>query len=1527
MKTFGVGGLATQQRVKHAVLVLLFAAILFKVPHALAEPRSELPPWPEQTLGIWGFNEALTPYAPTRVAVGAESAQTVESWSGYSLTRNWQAVTPVAVPVTDSHGGKPNFTTAQGTIRVWFCPDWSSASLEGKGPGGYARLIELVGLSGKEPETFYSLYLNPEGTAIYLSGQGVGGPTDFLKAEVNWTAGQWHLLALNYDGKQTSLSIDAVTVANGAGMPNVPAWKKDALALLIGSDIAAGNAAQGQFDELCTFDDPQSPDDLRFYWRGMYRTVAMGPLGTPAEEQLKMQSWNEQLAMTTMESGYELPPFPEEGDTNSTGGGTYEWTPTVYPSNALWLEITSVTNDVANIIIHGTIPYVWYELLSKEDLTNDTWQSESPLWPGAEGQDWTPATVPVGTRTNHLFLWAKSWVDEDGNGIPDWWEQQYLGAVGVDPYGDPDGDGWGNFQEYQNATSPTGFNTPPAPQGFAVELSTNGASSKLTWAEATGNVTNYVIERSFDSSTIEVPAGTTSYTDTSSLLPTGLFFSGNEPAYRIQAQYAGGVSAQTDWTSDTRSRAPQAELVGSEDGYATVVGAIPPTAVALRVGYWSQQVYEPPVSVAEWDIPVANITNNTVLWTSNMVASSYQSRYARWISTNNVPSAARLQVDAVPSFFWDGRAALLENLRFLLRSGNKQIPFNYVSGGPYSDWPTDNFPDYAYAGFHLFDYFPSIPGAYLDEFKPFRFNTLYRNFVFAETNAYSSGFLATGVGSFSSDSLSLDSPSAYEFSAPSSPMTIPTMLATNETRWTYFIPESAEGDLGLIGISTNGGNWTLGSNERNLYGLRYLSAKYACSTNGGFDLFVTTLGAGGSMPTNDVGYFYPEAEQPILQNVGYYFCRPYIDLFPGHDTFSPTNTTSMMFAGVGQPTEVAGYAKLAIANGYTNKVAYLGQYFDKAFAADGSGNRSTNTTGFLSPYGQFVPIEPGKTFLTTKPDGVSTNVGECVVHAIKLQLDVNHDGVMQTSWTSPDNTSSQKPFVFWVNNDWDVNDLELGGKDVNPQGATWPDNFIGPTIRSSRDLEDFARLWILGLPALHPTNGYTLTLSWRNVFGAPAIRLFRAYETNGGTGYLQDTNIAAIQAQPSLGFLTNAFGDALGLTITEARPFTFPTNYFTIEGTNAYFLFEGAGVGKGELVLTIYQGATAVAETSAFLDLKDVKDLYEQVRIDGVTDWTPNTDLSYFKEDKHLASTPEEDKSLVLFVHGWRMGQWDYYNFSESMFKRLYWQGYHGRFAALRWRTLSKDDFTLPLLDLFTYNKSEFRAFVSGNGISDYLTHLRQRFPDYHIGVCAHSMGNIAMMEALKLQEAAGVTNIDNFVLMQAAVPAHCYDSSLPDYGPFTTAEASHHTPDAYRGYPGGINAAVRNSIVNFFNTNDFALATGVAYVPLVGDIPVSWEANQINYKPDLDLGYTSDGTNAYKNFDLVTDSRQIMSFAARPRSKAVGALPGVGGVITGGQVDLKGNFGFDTDKSEHSAQFNWNIQRTWGFYSQLISSLFPQQP
>jgi pimeloyl-ACP methyl ester carboxylesterase len=239
---------------------------------------------------------------------------------------------------------------------------------------------------------------------------------------------------------------------------------------------------------------------------------------------------------------------------------------------------------------------------------------------------------------------------------------------------------------------------------------------------------------------------------------------------------------------------------------------------------------------------------------------------------------------------------------------------------------------------------------------------------------------------------------------------------------------------------------------------------------------------------------------------------------------------------------------------------------------------------------------------------------------------------------------------------------------------------------------------------------------------------------------------------------------------------------------------------------------------------------------------------STFQVDHYLQPDSTEANQLILFIHGWRMTQFDYGDFSDTMFKRLYWSGYQGKFAALRWPTRSADT-DGSLLQFFTYDRSEFIAFDSGLGTSAYLDNLASRYTNYDIGVTAHSMGNIVMMEALKDQLAEGHSVVDNYVLMQGAVPAHCYDtSSALNYSRFTTI--SNQTPDTYRGYPGAINNAIQGSMVNFFNTNDYALATGIIDLGALGTMQVNWEENEadtkpFNFQPFVQYGWN--GTTAFQ--------------------------------------------------------------------------------
>ncbi len=258
--------------------------------------------------------------------------------------------------------------------------------------------------------------------------------------------------------------------------------------------------------------------------------------------------------------------------------------------------------------------------------------------------------------------------------------------------------------------------------------------------------------------------------------------------------------------------------------------------------------------------------------------------------------------------------------------------------------------------------------------------------------------------------------------------------------------------------------------------------------------------------------------------------------------------------------------------------------------------------------------------------------------------------------------------------------------------------------------------------------------------------------------------------------------------------------------------------------MQVKKGDQVISESSVFLDLKNIKDMYERATLDDGTDEPLSLVNPNDPQNNTVPTDPNEAHQIVVFVHGWNMSQWEWKNFSETMFKRLWYQGYKGRFATLRWPTKT---------DAFSYNTSEFIAFKSGLGVSRYLNKLRDCFPSYSVNVAAHSMGNIVMGQALKEQLAGGFTVVNNYVAMQGAVPAQCYDVNAPTLEMLVTKEQINPTPNTYTSYMGTVRSAITGNIVNFYNPDDFALVGGT-----VLGINTNWQDNQRDTKPDTGFGY-----------------------------------------------------------------------------------------
>jgi hypothetical protein len=1263
------------------------------------------------------------------------------------------------------------------------------------------------------------------------------------------------------------------------------------------------------------------------------------------------------------------------------GAEGQNWTPTQVPSygrrvlffwaqvgivtpQRIWLEARGISNGCLNAVLHGTSEGT-YSILSTTDLpsTNDwsCWTVETNFL-AATGEYWTAVSIPLAGRPK-LFLAARSWLSSTGSGIPDWWLLQYLGHTDVDPYSlCPSNDGWTILQAYENGWNPNLFYTPPPPQNVNARLDSTGTNLTITWTSGGGPVTNYVIQQGQFSDTHGwsfSPAGqvaATTFSFSTSLTPFTPDFLLPNWAFRVRAYFANGAFAdsQPSQLFSAALSSGMAVVRGPASELYLVVGSVPPDLSSVRV-YW--QLWDDAQQAEVFhslDLAPASLVNGaTRLPLEQMTGyTPFDWLDAQCIGTNGARGAVA-ELYPYPSPYGEGdwagspalnfvdcRPHLKQNLRFLLQSATIHQPFSYGPGGPDDcigspatvGVPETTFArpassaDYEYSGFRLFS--SNLNYSFMQPFRPVQENFLWRNLAYAPADFDSSGNWKNGVASCTwDDSVFLGlrvlcSPQ-YQFTGTNS-NSLP--LALDLTSYPYLYarrvynlgPPQYSNDLAEIGILVDGTSYSVPSGLHNVFGLPLDSVLVHPDGGGDFVLNAgdTSVPAAAYYISED---YFCHFGLPALQTVDYYFASqtpcfnylwdPFTDTgpaptLPGSPTFSVANTSPLLITGLGQPITVSGWAKQAITNGYAGKYAYLEQYFDKAYTIDANGNTTTNEAGLLSPYGEFFPMQPGPAALVTMPDIETGQRGTGVVSVIKLQLDVNHDGQIDLSFSGPDNTSQARPFVFWINNDADVF-ASTGGEDRNyPDSlADYRELFIG----SSRDLEDFARLWVCGVPAL--TNaGYQATLSWDSVSsGAPVVKLFRCAETNGGIGYL--TNMAIATLQTARGTIGEAPSCAIGV-VSPSHPLTLSASLFT-NAVNKYFLFEGCTNGTGRLVLTISQNGQIIAQTGAWLDLHDVKDFYERAIITNIITGTISSNWSSTIQTVQYPTSSDlgDDTNIIVLVHGFFVGDWDWLSSSETVFKRLYWAGFQGRFATVKWPCKTGD----PLL----FDLSELAAYKASAGLTAYLNQLRSRLPANRLNILAHSQGNPIVSEAIEDHGAP----FDTYILSQGAIPASCYDVNAPTDATLLSKEVPpRRTPDWQpMGYH-GVFTNLTGRVVNYFNTNDFLLATGKKF-----GAPANWEFNQ-GLKPDDDFG--SDGTNVWEYVTGVpnmpiTDPEMSRAFVARSRTKAVGALSGLGGVVSA-SVDLHAQFGFDKAFGDHSAQWTWPIQTSRPYYLQVLDSIKP---
>jgi hypothetical protein len=1063
--------------------------------------------------------------------------------------------------------------------------------------------------------------------------------------------------------------------------------------------------------------------------------------------------------------------------------------PPNYGSN-IWIQCQGIISNSFLGMVSNTAPDIQYEVESASDLLQTNWNFEEWIY-GSETTNWTPFSVNIAGRTNStLFFRILSWQDSYDMGIPDWWQIEYFGTNGIDPYADPAGDGYSNLYKYQNGLNPFVFYQPPIPTAGVEALAGNNGVT-ISWDPAQGNVLYYTIYRN-GSSIATVSSNQFSYTDYSANIDLTDPNDSDFPSYEVTANYSGGPNYGV-YISVTNPRyAITTDIVRGNNGQAILlVPNIPSGVTAIRVyafpqgadypdDYFDELSYlqpinnfNPTVSSNYFDVPVSDFTTNGQYVIPASLLSpynTYSNLSCRALGPNgtfgpdNIASMENyLPADVeIPPLvpFVDGTEQMKENLAFALEAADENGPFAFGVGG--YEAPDYIFPaNYAYAGFYFpFDFGnPQYNSTFLDPFKPFEDNYFLRNFVYASTNLNSDGSLESDVYYDSSQSPPIQVYMPYPFYYPSlfsfpeydyvttgNTNDLQPQMSATDDQWMFTGYEPNSPGQGNIGISESGTNLYLNSGQYNIFGLEYQSAFQLFNSNG-VALYTNTLIAGGSGVPDESSaysqYFYGQVTPPQLQTVGYFFGVPYQDYLPGLAGFNPTNTgpSEPQVLAVGEPMMMTAWAEEKIANSTLSKIGFLEQYFDQAYLADANGDMDTSLpTGILSPYGEFLATQPGKTFLTTVTD-TNGNQGQVPVYTVALCTDVNRDGTIDPSFGSPDFTSPTHPFHFWVNDNNDSG--TTGGNDIPGYPATMRQtpNGLSGQINGVRDLIDFFPVYIDVhdlLEAMQTNQQYS---GLQFVLSQADNALNFAYTTVEPTqpeSYLTDTNVAFPLANlpvtqiTSSGILLNSNfldtirDDGVGIILVEAW-------------TNT----------SNPLVLSVFQGTNLICQAPLYLNITGVEQMFRQKNLTSVVEGEvagPPDRLN----DYDVPNEPDTDGNNFIFVHGYSVNPNEARGWQSAMFRRMFWSGSQAKFYGVTWDGYASQENLLGLIE-FTpnYQTNVVTAFLTAPYLANFINGLSGTNT-----LAGHSLGNMVSLSTISDWDA----NVQNYFMIDAACAMEAID-------------------------------------------------------------------------------------------------------------------------------------------------------------------------
>jgi hypothetical protein len=212
-------------------------------------------------------------------------------------------------------------------------------------------------------------------------------------------------------------------------------------------------------------------------------------------------------------------------------------------------------------------------------------------------------------------------------------------------------------------------------------------------------------------------------------------------------------------------------------------------------------------------------------------------------------------------------------------------------------------------------------------------------------------------------------------------------------------------------------------------------------------------------------------------------------------------------------------------------------------------------------------------------------------------------------------------------------------------------------------------------------------------------------------------------------------------------------------------LVEAAAPTTQPLVLTIYHGTNQIAQTSLYLSISGVEQMFRSKTM--MLNSEPGT-VPDRLTDASVPNEPDTTGRNFIFLHGYNVTPDQARGWDADFYKRMYWSGSHAKFWAVTWEAADTQVAGEVTINLQT---NIVNAFNTAPMLNNFLNGL----PGTNV-VAAHSLGNMVVLSALN-----DYTNqsINTYFMIDAAVPMEAVQGYQGQTGPML-AEMIHSEWTAY---------------------------------------------------------------------------------------------------------------------------------------------------